>query len=165
MRKKELKVSRRNITELEADLSKWKKGITNRGIENNVKSSNQDHDKSAPFVIPTTASCDSGIDMNIDSLKKQIVSEIDSMINSKINEKLSYKPSVKEPVGNPCDSKKIVTNKRNISPCEREENIIIHGLVEDKGDKSDEKKVKDIFEAIDVCSNPVTILRLGPKAI
>ena len=104
-------------------------------------------------VAKSSQSSDSGICINLETLKEEIGKSIDSMIETKLNNICVQKLK---------DSKKTAPT-RNVIIDDRENNLIIHGMTEDDCKTSEEDKVEDLFQAINVEYKPATIFRLGVK--
>ena len=113
----------------------------------------KDDDTLNDNVAKSSQSSDSGICINLETLKEEIGKSIDSIIETKLNniciEKLK-------------DSKNTAPT-RNVIIDDRENNLIIHGMTEGDCETSDEDKVEDLFQAINVEYKPATIFRLGVK--
>ena len=91
-----------------------------------------------------SVSCDSGICMNSHLIKEELEKPVDSVIKENTHEIKHQLPI------------------RNAISHKRENNLIIHGMVEDIS-FCDEDKVQDIFDAIKVKYEPMTMFRLGKK--
>ena len=101
----------------------------------------------------SSVSCDSGICVNLDMIKEEIGKTIDSIIATKFNERRDVNAS----------ALKSESPKRHEISHDRERNFIIHGMTEDNINTSDKDKVRDILDAINIESEPVTMFRLGIK--
>ena len=158
-----LKESQRRIQEMEEERDKPNAKMDTVTQGNIPK---QDCVVATASEIPAAA-CDSGIGMDLDSFKQHIERKIDSLIDVKLNERLAGHINAKqEEDENPevaTNSKTIDETKRKAVSYERESNIIIHGLEETDCNTSDENKVQDIFNKINVKCKPRMLYRLGIK--
>ena len=89
----------------------------------------------------------------MDTFKEEIGKKIESLIDIKLSNKFAENSDVLK-----CEMP-----TRNTISYERGSNMVIHGMAEVTSNMSDTDKVRDIFDAIDVKYEPVTIFRLGIK--
>ena len=104
-------------------------------------------------VNKSSPSCDSGICVNMNTFKEEIGRKIESLIDIKLSNKFAKNSDVLK-----CEMP-----ARNTISYERGSNMVIHGMAEVTSNMSDADEVRDIFDAIDVKYEPVTIFRLGIK--
>ena len=149
--KKRLINRREDLTNNECELQVSKKVETEP--DTNKNNSKQDEISAVPSnVSPPASSCDSGIEMDIASLKDHFKSfklDMERTIDILIDEKLEEKqlqidhPKLSEQLAQVSVSHPIPDQYQ--LRMDRERNIIVHGLKE--GETPDKDKIKEIFNA------------------
>ena len=157
-----LKESQRRVKDLEEERDKAKLLPTEEmEAETPRASPKQECVVATPSELPP-ASCDSGIGMDLDSFKEYMDTKIDSLIDVKLNKRLAGHVKLEQESYKSNNITNDVTDQEPVSD-ERECNIIIHGLEETGCKTADQKKVQDIFNAVNVQCGPRTLYRLGIK--
>ena len=145
------------------------KSIDGKDLEKLADTRKHDKTDATKPRAPVT-SIDSGIGIDVDTLKDHLERKIDSLIEIKLNERL---PSLakSETVEGEMGSTDAPTNDMNTNDDtsrksearERENNLIIHGLEETECNNIDQNKVIHLFNAVGVKFKPQVTYRLGKK--